>query len=246
MGFITGLNLSDDLGFIGQYAVRNAYQGLGIGSALWNKALRHIGSDRNVGLHSAPDMAQKYKKSGFGTDSGIKMHLFKGRVDCCRMLEKVEGIAVIAINEENIGKVIQYDRQICKGIDRSALIEDQTIGPDIVAVVALNERQEAVGYGVVSVSIANNARTDQIYANTIDIAELLLAHCCRSLASRGITELVYRCLDSNEQAIKVTNKLNLVLDESKSDSMLFTKHVALFDHDKLLKIESVYNAVITD
>ena len=233
LGFVTGLNLSEDLAFIGDYVVRNEYQGQGIGRALWNNALRHIGSDRNLALHSATDMTLKYKNnSGFVVDSGIQIYLFEGKIDCSLMLGRVEGISVIPINEENIGKVIQYDRQVCGGIDRTILIEGQVTGPDIVAMVALH-RQEVVGYGVVCVSIANKARTDQIYANTSAIGELLLAQCCRSLASRGITELVYRCFSTYKQAIEVANKLNLVLDESHRYELLFTKCLIPFDNDKV-------------
>ena len=179
-------------------------------------------------------MTLKYKNnSGFVVDSGIKICLFEGTVDYNLMLERVEGISVIPINEENIGKVIQYDRQICGGINRTILIGCQVRSSDIAVMVALNDRQEVVGYGVVCVTIANTVRTDQIYANTSAIGELLLAQCCRSLADRGITDLVYRCLDSNKQAIEVANKLNLVLDEGHSYSLLFTKCVVPFDHDKV-------------
>ena len=149
------------------------------------------------------------------------------------MLERIEGISVIPINEENIGKVIQYDRQVCKGLDRTLFIEAQVKGPDIVAMVALNEREEVVGYGIMFVSIANKARTDQIYANSRDIAELLLSYCCQSLSRRGITELFYRCLDSNKQSIELANKLDLVRFEGIEIPLLFTKYVVTFEQDKV-------------
>ena len=41
----SGINVSPGLGFMGSYAVRTEYQGLGIGSALWRKAMEHIGND---------------------------------------------------------------------------------------------------------------------------------------------------------------------------------------------------------
>ena len=231
MGFITSLNLSDNLAFIGQYDVRRAHQGLGIGSQLWNKALQHIG-DRNVALYSTPKMTIKYKNSGFGVDSGIRVLYFNGTISSVLMIERLEGISVIPIDEENIEKVIQYDRLVCRGIDRKLFIARQVKSPDIVAMVALNEREEVVGYGVMCVSSNNKARTDQIYANSRDIAELLLSHCCRPLASRGITQLFYRCLNSNKQAIELANKLNLVRFELDIP-LLFTKCVVPFEQDKV-------------
>lgn len=47
--------------FIGLYAVRPKYQGLGIGMKLWNKMLEHVG-DRNAGLHAVPKHRKTYQE----------------------------------------------------------------------------------------------------------------------------------------------------------------------------------------
>jgi ribosomal protein S18 acetylase RimI-like enzyme len=64
LGVCTGVNLTPNFAFIGQYAVRPQYQGLGIGSALWKKVMEHIGTERNISLFAVEEMFETYQKKG--------------------------------------------------------------------------------------------------------------------------------------------------------------------------------------
>lgn len=61
---ISVVNHGADIAFLGLYLCLPEFRGQGIGSGLWQHALRHAGG-RVVGLDGVPDQQDNYRKSGF-------------------------------------------------------------------------------------------------------------------------------------------------------------------------------------
>lgn len=232
MGICTSVALSDDLALIGQYGVRQRYQGIGIGSALWQRTVQRFGSHKNLLLYSAEEMVQKYLKKGF-FESGIDVMYFYGKPDCSQLSQSIAGISVVPINAKNIAKVLRYDQQICDGMDRTLFIKALSEAPQVVTAVAVDRNCCVVGYAVLCMSIGNRYRTDQIYANTGAIAELLLSHCWFSVAKQGVEELVFRFWKCNQYSMGLAERLGLVFEAR--DSLLST-HTVKYEGFDLTKI----------
>src|SRR4051812_28754921 len=122
LGFCNGNNISPELAFIGQYEVRPEFQKLGIGMKIWNRVMEHIGPKRTIGLFTVPPMSDLYRdKCNFSVIQRTT-HCLDGKVDSSKLIQAIDGISVVPISEDNIEKVIQYDKQIWNGLDRTVLI----------------------------------------------------------------------------------------------------------------------------
>jgi len=67
----------DDTAFMGFYAVKPGFQGLGIGRALWATTKNRLDESKNIGLYGVPSMSSKYKKSGFKIEDCIRMVIYE-------------------------------------------------------------------------------------------------------------------------------------------------------------------------
>ncbi|XP_035213923.1 uncharacterized protein LOC118187759 isoform X1 [Stegodyphus dumicola] len=65
VGACSGMAYGPGRGFMGLYMVREEYRGRGIGTQLWNKAMKHL-EDRNIGVRGLESMFSEYRdKRGF-------------------------------------------------------------------------------------------------------------------------------------------------------------------------------------
>ena len=238
IGVCSGIILTPDLGHMGQFIVMQQYRGQGIGSALWSKAMAHIGNERNVSLFSSPKMIQRYKRNGFAVEFEKWLTFFVGEVDHKLMIKHIDGISVEALNEKNIEKVIEYDRQICGGIDRRVLIEGLHTYDDNVTLIAVNEDRDVVGYCVVSETDDPNqneskqfVRTDQNFADTPLIGELLLSKCIEAIDTTSSVKIWFRCYATNKHFTSLAQRLGL--EFLMKEPLLFSKRIHIFENDKI-------------
>ena len=238
MGICSGINLSPDLAFIGQFGVRPEYQRLGIGSELWRKAIEHIGSDRNIGLYARKSMVEKYRnKYNFTFIPGRTVCFFVGKVDFNQLIQAIDGISVIPISDHNIEKVIQYDKEVCDGLDRSASIQEMIKISEYVNAVAVNQLNEVLGYCVIQISInCNKGVVKPLYANDEKIAELLLSKCCQSMANIKTNGLIIPTFNTNTKSISIAKRLGLDLAEEAP--ILFNKRIVSGNLDCIYCITS--------
>ncbi|CAG2107388.1 unnamed protein product [Medioppia subpectinata] len=105
LGMTSGINISPELAHVGQYGVKPEYQGLGIGSALWDEMMAHMG-DRNVSLYAATPKI-----------------FAKGYVNTSNLVDSIDGMSLVPIDDNNIGDVIEYDKSVTNGVDRRLMFE---------------------------------------------------------------------------------------------------------------------------
>lgn len=163
---------------------------------------------------------------------------FIGEVDHKMMIKDIDGLTVEHLSDANIDKVREYDRQICGGIDRKALIDGLLTYDDNVTVVAVNQKKEVVGYCVVSQTEYRHensgqplVRTDQNFADTPIIGELMLSKCMEVMASRRSTKLLFRCYECNKHFTALSERLGL--ECLMKEPLMFSKRVEQFEHCKI-------------
>ncbi|CAG2179194.1 unnamed protein product, partial [Oppiella nova] len=98
LGACSGVNLSPNLSFVGQYAVRHEYQGLGIGKALFDTVSEHMG-DRNASLFAANQkMYETYRdKNGYKAVPQKRILHMKGPFSPKGLIDSIDGISLVAI-----------------------------------------------------------------------------------------------------------------------------------------------------
>ncbi|CAG2100152.1 unnamed protein product [Medioppia subpectinata] len=147
LGLCSGINLSPELAYMCIYAVRPEYQGLGIGSALWDKAIEHIG-DRNATLYaSEPKVIDVYKnRQNFNKIPERRGLIWKGNFVTESLITSIDGISVVDMNDKNIADVIEYDKQVCDGLDRSAQLRALNGQFKTTSLVAINDSNKVMGF----------------------------------------------------------------------------------------------------
>ena len=200
--------------------------------------MKHIGTERNLTLFSFERMFANYRdRSNFVVIPQRCGLWFTGKATTNQLIEAIDGISVLPISEDNIEKVVQYDREVC-GVDRSPFIRELLKIKEYVNRVALNEKDQVVGYCVVTLSNLNTGMVEPLYADDEKIAELLVNKCCQSLPITQNSGLSYFCWDNNLKSIEIAKKMGLILD-SKFQSrypILFTKEDVVGNMDKMFSL----------
>ena len=166
------------------------------------------------------------------------MTFFVGEVDNKLMIKQIDGVTVEALTDKNIENVIQYDRQICGGIDRRVLIEELHTNDDNVTLIAGNQDRHIVGYCVVCGTEDPNqneskqfVRTDHNFADTPLIGELLLSKCIEVIDTTSSIKIWFRCYATNKYFTSLAQRLGL--EFLMKEPLLFSKRIFVFEHDKI-------------
>ncbi|CAG2170828.1 unnamed protein product [Oppiella nova] len=147
LGYLAGVNVSDDLAYIGGYCVRPEYQGRGIGKAIWVKTIEHMG-DRNLGLTTHKQNTFEYYRDvyNFRCISDTQLILSSGPLTSnLNLIDNIDGISLVTIDGHNVRDVIEYDKHV-SGLDRSVLIESLYENTENVNLAAIDDKGHVVGY----------------------------------------------------------------------------------------------------
>lgn len=238
LGTCSGINHNSNFSFIGLFAVLPQYQGLGIGSALWKKVLEHIGPERNISLFASNEMTEFYRRSGFGIASERRCQLYKGKVNCDQIIKEIKGITICRINEHNLSAVAKYDQEICDEFDRSVVVGECSKSLEAISLAAIeDETDRVVGYCVLSATNLNTGIAEPLYADSQQIAELLIGKCCDSLPITKTNGLEYQCWNDNDKAIAIAKKMGLTFLTELP--ILFTKQVVEGRCDKIFSVNDM-------
>ena len=199
--------------------------------------MQHIGSEKNIGLFARGVMFDTYRdKCDFTFVSEKVCYCYEGKVDSSKLIQAIDGISVVAITDDNIEKVIEYDRQVYNGFDRSPLIQEICKIEEYVNGVALNHNNQVLGFCLLNVSVFNTGMVEPLYANDEKIAELLLSKCCQSLAITETNGLIYPCFNTNIKSVAIAEKLGL--KRIRELPTLFTKQIVEGDMDRTYCLSS--------
>ncbi|KAG8190174.1 hypothetical protein JTE90_011899 [Oedothorax gibbosus] len=205
----------EDMAFLGMYAVRKAYQGLGIGMKLWNACVEHIGT-RNGILNAVPDKTDKYRtKGGFPileTSWSVAVNVIYNPVNHEVLSdEPPEGIDIVPFQESHLPAMFEYDLALM-GYKREKALELNCKKLDSRTFVALDGENMSVGFGTIKMS-CNKAlgQVGPLYADDPKVAEVILKRLIVSLPkAKGFAMMT---VNSNLAAQKFIDRLRCpVLD----------------------------------
>ncbi|CAG2170314.1 unnamed protein product, partial [Oppiella nova] len=208
LGYLSGVNVTEDLAYIGAYAVRPEYQGRGIGKALWAKTIEHMG-DRNLGLVSSKQNTFEYYRDvhNFRYISDRRVIIMAGLLTSNpQLIDNIDGISLVTIDGHNVRDVIEYDKHV-SGLDRSVLIESLYKLPETINLVANDDQGHVVGYSFLYKTNMGQYLFEPLYADNERIAELLVGKCVARLPPNR--RLEYKCWTSSEKAQMIGTKLGL-------------------------------------
>lgn len=209
--------------FIGFYATRPEYHGLGIGIKCWRKVLDYIGSDRNIGLCAAPPQVKMYRdKAGFVHPDPFNMLCCDGRPQIENLVVRsLEGVAV-ELAEAHFDEIAKYDGRVVN-LNRERLLKLSFAEPDTLTLAAIDTAsQSIVGYASLKPSNVGKSMLGPLYANSPQIAELLVYGLLTQFAGDA-SEVAWMCLDGNQSAVELASRLGLHVHGPAP--RLFTKEV---------------------
>ncbi|CAG2166080.1 unnamed protein product [Oppiella nova] len=204
------VNVSEDFAVIGGYCVKPEYQGHGIGNNIWNSGMAHMG-DRNIGLIAANmKMFEIYRDRHHFKCIREPVLYMRGQLALDRdLIDHIKGVSLVAMNEDNVRDVIEYDQQVC-GLDRSVMIEGFYKTADNVSLVAINDRNQVLGYCLIMETCYQGLQlVAPLYADNCQIAELLGHKCCLLLPLSKRNDVIIKCWKSDHKAIQLAKKLGL-------------------------------------
>ncbi|CAG2103008.1 unnamed protein product [Medioppia subpectinata] len=210
LGYCGILNLSPELSYVFVYAVRPECQGLGIGTALWDKAMKRVG-DRNITLQaSEPKVIDIYKnRQKFTLIPDRRLVIASGKPVINALTASIRGISLVDMNDKNIADVIEYDKQVCDGLDRTVQLRALAIQFKTTNLVAINDSNQVMGYCLILEFLSGTLFVAPLYADNQQIAELLLKNCLQRIPNWETKEITLSYWDSNPESIEITNKLEL-------------------------------------
>ena len=176
------IKYSEELAYVGWYAVIEPHRGKGYGYRTWKYAFEasSIGEQSNVSLYCAVEVEKIYSKSGFKRVCVTHLHVVTAS-DVAEALSATtppEGIKILPGSGVDINKLAEYDKGIF-GARRLLLLASWICISDI-SLVAFNEKTEIVGYIILrkveskKTEGASAYRVAPLFADNLFIAQFLL------------------------------------------------------------------------
>lgn len=138
VGTISAVRYDDDFAFVGFYIVAPGWRGRGIGRALWNAAMEHVGS-RNAGLDGVPAQVPFYERSGFVLDHRNVRYCGMGGGEGSGKAHEIE--------PAHAPPVVAYDRR-CFPAQREGFICAWMAQPNAVS-RCIERNGSVAGYGTI-------------------------------------------------------------------------------------------------
>lgn len=223
------MKVSQNLSYIGGYSVHKDHQGKGIGSMLWKACMDRCGDD-NVVIITGRSMQEKYRtRWNFNViPSRLDMkYRLAGKINQ-DLIKKLTSIRIESIGQSNIEAVVNYDYSVC-GAKRTNFIKLMSSSKRVVALTAINDNSDIVGYAIFQNSLMGWLLCLPVYADNDDIAELLISHAFQLLPETVNIGMSMMFWSDNLAAKKLAEKLGLQLHSTsipmytKSDIMINTK-----------------------
>lgn len=245
-----GVFVDPGVAFLGLYAVRPEFQGLGIGIKIWKAIMHHVG-ERNAGLYAVPEHLHTYRDlAGFSVQDSIRMIVYES--DCLLttqdLVKAIGNVLVTEITDQVFDRVARYDQSVAH-VDRSHLLRLTFQQKDTLSLVAFetncsrpgsesetNEVRKVVGYISFRLNNIGKAMAGPLYADNDAVAELLVNEAIQKFPIACSKGLLYMTLDSSPGGIRIAEKLKL--DYSEHLPRLFRKAIPVADFNRIYCIFS--------
>lgn len=184
IGICCGVVQHEDLAFVGIYAVREKYRGLGIGIKVWNACMEHIGS-RNAALNAIPHKTELYRTKGGFPVVETRWTCVVNETNVSRVDHQVlsdeapEGVDIQPFQESHLPSMYEYDLALM-GYNRELALRLNCSEQDSRTLVAFKDGK-CVGFGTIKISCHNAGQVGPLYADDAAVAEVMLRRLIVSL-----------------------------------------------------------------
>lgn len=179
---ISAVNYGDEYAFVGSYITTPAYRGGGIGSQLFEHALRHTGK-RTTGLYGEPSIAEKYGHYDFRTDTaGTVVNYY--RMDLNN--DSNSGIEdnIVDVKELSFEDLCSYDRKHFPA-SRTVFLKNWIAQSNGSALAYLKDGQ-ICGFGVMRKIFGEQHFVAPLFADSVEIAVRLFENFCHIMGTGRI------------------------------------------------------------
>lgn len=202
------------MAFLGLYAVRRKYRKRGIGVRIWKMAIEHVGN-RNAGLNSVPEHLRTYRDlAGFRVVSKWQTIVCEStNVDTSSLTQSISDVEVETADDDSLPDLIQYDRGV-HGFYRSKIVSLTLKEKNCLNLIAYHQNSESdgryvCGYGCIKENIQGTAMVGPLYADNVEVAEVLMVKLVSSFEMARENGLTMAIIDCNVDALLLADKLGL-------------------------------------
>jgi GNAT superfamily N-acetyltransferase len=172
VGCISAVSYSGRFGFIGLYIVVPEHRGKGLGTALWQHAMRYL-KNQNIGLDGVIQQQENYRKSGF------KLAYRNIRYQGTAFPKAAADDELVPLDNVDFDQLATYDSKFF-AVPRKQFLEGWMRMPDSRAVAMMRD-QTLHGYGVIR-RCRRGSKVGPLFANDEKIAETLLLELSNDVA----------------------------------------------------------------
>ena len=165
IGCISAVSYGNGFGFIGLYIVIPERRGQGLGTILWQHAIRHL-KNHNIGLDGVVQQQENYHNSGFTL--AYRNIRYQG-TGFPKMAAPAE--AVVRLHTVDTDELAAYDSKFF-GVARKQFLEGWMRMPDSHALAMMRDRKVS-GYGVIR-RCRTGFKIGPLFADDEEIGETLL------------------------------------------------------------------------
>lgn len=170
VGSISAVRYGDSYAFIGYYIVEPDLRGRGIGRALFNAALRHVGA-RSCGLDGVAAQVPTYESLGF--EPAYAMTRFTGSTSISSSTLAGEALDVVPVTVEDIDAIADYDARYVP-VPRDAFVRAWLDPASPRRTFAVRRRGAIAGYATVRPAEGGGSRIGPLFADDLAVARALL------------------------------------------------------------------------
>ena len=162
IGCISAVAYDERFAFLGLYIVKPQFRGQGFGIQLWNAAMAHLGSDRNIGLDGVIAQQENYQKSGFQLAyRHIRYQGMGGGI-------APPDIDIVKLSAVSFEELIAYDRSLFPA-ERPSFLRHWIQQPESAA-LGIPREARLVGYGVIR-ACRTGCKIGPLFADDPQVAE---------------------------------------------------------------------------
>ncbi len=197
VGCISAVSYGGRFGFIGLYIVTPKYRGKGLGTALWQHAMRHL-KNQNIGLDGVLHQQENYRESGF------KLAYRNVRYQGTNFPRIAADEELMPLDNVDFEQLTTYDSKFF-AVPRKQFLEGWVRMPDSHAVAMMRDRK-LCGYGVIR-RCRRGFKVGPLFANDEKTAETLLLELSSDVA---IDEPIFLDVpEGNRAAIRLVERYRM-------------------------------------
>jgi GNAT superfamily N-acetyltransferase len=165
---ISAVAYDASFGFLGFYIVQPQLRGRGLGTEIWNAAMKHL-DGRNIGLDGVLVQQRLYERKGFRLCYKSVRHQGVG-TGRKRMADGIKNVSEVPVED-----LLAYDDRYFP-VTRHVFVKSWIRQPGVVAIGALNG-DEIEGYGVLR-QCHQGYKIGPLFADDENVAESLFCALC--------------------------------------------------------------------